>query len=128
MRGRVCLLYMLLSLASAVFLGSEPLGTRNHILLSQIRDFFFIASYDSQGHGGSIRPRLHTGQSQNQSHFTTDGQSVSRSWCRAHLGLMTRYLVLFDSYGRFFCGALSLTRGRVCLLSESLPALVSHLL
>jgi hypothetical protein len=66
----------------------------------------------------------------------TVGQSVSKSWCRApslgvepHLGLMTRYLVLFDSYGLvFFCGAPSLTRGRVSLLSESLPALVSHLL
>jgi hypothetical protein len=40
-RGRVCLLYMLLALASAVFLGSESLGTRDHILLSQIRDFPF---------------------------------------------------------------------------------------
>jgi hypothetical protein len=35
-RARVCLLYMLLALASAVFLGSESLGTRDHILLSQI--------------------------------------------------------------------------------------------
>jgi hypothetical protein len=35
-RGRVCLLYMLLALASAVFLGSESLWTRDHILLSQI--------------------------------------------------------------------------------------------
>jgi hypothetical protein len=40
-RGRVCLLYMLLALASAVFLGSESLGTRNHTLLSQIWDFHF---------------------------------------------------------------------------------------
>jgi hypothetical protein len=40
-RGRVCLLYMLLALASAVFLGSEFLGTRDHILLSQIWDFPF---------------------------------------------------------------------------------------
>jgi hypothetical protein len=32
---------MLLSLASAVFLGSEPFCTRDHILLSQIRDFPF---------------------------------------------------------------------------------------
>jgi hypothetical protein len=29
-------LYMLLALASAVFLGSESLETRDHILLSQI--------------------------------------------------------------------------------------------
>jgi hypothetical protein len=33
-RGRVCLLYMLLVLASVVFLGSESLGTHDHILLS----------------------------------------------------------------------------------------------
>jgi hypothetical protein len=40
-RWRVCLLYtyMLLALASAVFLGSESLWTRDHILLSQIWDF-----------------------------------------------------------------------------------------
>jgi hypothetical protein len=38
-RGRVCLLYMLLALASAVFLGSVSLGTRDHMLLSQIWDF-----------------------------------------------------------------------------------------
>jgi hypothetical protein len=41
MRGRVCLLYMLLALASVVFLGSESLRTRDHILLSQIWDFPF---------------------------------------------------------------------------------------
>jgi hypothetical protein len=40
-RGWVCLLYMLLALASAVFLDSESLGTRVHILLSQIWDFPF---------------------------------------------------------------------------------------
>jgi hypothetical protein len=40
-RGRVCLFYMLLALASAVFLGSESLGTRDYILLSQIWDFPF---------------------------------------------------------------------------------------
>jgi hypothetical protein len=40
-RERVCLLYMLLSLPNAVFLGSESLGTRDHILLSQIWDFPF---------------------------------------------------------------------------------------
>jgi hypothetical protein len=40
-RGRVCLLYVLLALASAVFLGYESLETRDHILLSQIWDFPF---------------------------------------------------------------------------------------
>jgi hypothetical protein len=40
-RGRICLLYMLLALASAVIFGSSSLRTRGHILLSQIRDFLF---------------------------------------------------------------------------------------
>jgi hypothetical protein len=35
--------------------------TRDHILLSQIRDFPFCTSYDSHGHDGGIRPCLHTG-------------------------------------------------------------------
>jgi hypothetical protein len=39
--GRVCFLYMLLGLSNAVFLGSESLGTRDRILLSQISDFPF---------------------------------------------------------------------------------------
>jgi hypothetical protein len=41
MRGRVCSLQLLLALASAVTLGSESRGTRDHNLLSQIRDFPF---------------------------------------------------------------------------------------
>jgi hypothetical protein len=40
-RGCVCLLYMLLALASVVFIRSDSLGTRDNILLSQIRDFPF---------------------------------------------------------------------------------------
>jgi hypothetical protein len=41
MRGRVCHLQLLLSLTSAVILGYESHGTRDQILLSQIRDFPF---------------------------------------------------------------------------------------
>jgi hypothetical protein len=41
LRGRVCRLQLLLALANAVILGSESRGTRDHILLSQIRDFPF---------------------------------------------------------------------------------------
>jgi hypothetical protein len=40
-RGRVCNLQLLLALASAVILGSVSGGTRDHILVSQIRDFPF---------------------------------------------------------------------------------------
>jgi hypothetical protein len=79
---------MLLALASVVFLGSESLWTRDHILLSQNLDSpelegqgpvfisprnmvaqlyyqalgsLFIYSYDSQGYGGGARNRLHAG-------------------------------------------------------------------
>jgi hypothetical protein len=41
MRGRVCRLQLLLVLASSIILGSESLGTWDHILLSQIWDFPF---------------------------------------------------------------------------------------
>jgi hypothetical protein len=62
-RRRVCRLQLLLALASAsiVFLGSESCGIRDRILLSQIRDFLLVVSYDSQGSGGGIRAHLHTG-------------------------------------------------------------------
>jgi hypothetical protein len=40
-KGRVCRSQLLLVLASAVIFGSESLGTRDHILLPQIRDFPF---------------------------------------------------------------------------------------
>jgi hypothetical protein len=93
-RGWVRSLQLLLVLASAVILRSDYRGTRDHILLSQIRDFpnleaqvpvfispknrvaqlypqalgsLFVASYDSQGYGGGIRPRLHTGVKQSRS-------------------------------------------------------------
>jgi hypothetical protein len=78
----------MLALASAVNLRSESRSAHDHILLPQIRDspnlegqvpvfisprnrvvqFYpqalgslFAASYDSQGCGGVIQPRLHTG-------------------------------------------------------------------
>jgi hypothetical protein len=47
-------------LASAVFLGSESLGTRDHNFLLKFETSVFVASYDSQDHGGGMRPRLHT--------------------------------------------------------------------
>jgi hypothetical protein len=40
-RGRVCRLQLLLVLASTDIFGSESRRTRDHILLSQIRDFPF---------------------------------------------------------------------------------------
>jgi hypothetical protein len=47
----------------------------------------FVASYDSQGYDGGIRPRLHTGlTSDSESYVTTDGQPPSLSWNKAPIG------------------------------------------
>jgi hypothetical protein len=60
-RRQVCHLWLLLALASAVIFESKSHGTRDHILLSQIRDSLFIASCDLQAYGGGIWPCIHTG-------------------------------------------------------------------
>jgi hypothetical protein len=59
-RGRVCLLYLLLVLASVVFLlGPSPFGFVTIFYSLIFETSLFVASYDTQGHGGGIRPRLH---------------------------------------------------------------------
>jgi hypothetical protein len=107
--GRVCRLQLLLVLASTVILGSES-RANDDILLSQFRDSpnlegqvpvfiflsdrvaqlypqdlgsIFVVSYDSQGYGGGIPTRLHTGMAmtRSQSYFTTGGLPlISSSW------------------------------------------------
>jgi hypothetical protein len=39
-----------------------------------------------------------------QSRIAADGQSVSKSWCRAPSGAHDQYLLFFDSYGIVFVG------------------------
>jgi hypothetical protein len=97
-RERVCLLYMLLALANKVFLGSESLGTHDHILLFQIWGFPFRRSYDSQGRG----PNLNwTVEAKSKSHW--DWRSVSLG-VEPNLWFMTRYLLLFVSFGLIIVG------------------------
>jgi hypothetical protein len=59
-RGRVCRLQLLLALASAVILGSEPAGPGT-IFYSLRFGTSFLRLLPLQGYGGNIRPRLHTG-------------------------------------------------------------------
>jgi hypothetical protein len=42
------------------FSGPSPLGLATVFYCLRFETFLFVASYDSQGHGGGIRPRLHT--------------------------------------------------------------------
>jgi hypothetical protein len=43
--------------------GPTPLGLATTFYCLRFETSLFVASYDSQGHGGGIRPRLHTGVS-----------------------------------------------------------------
>jgi hypothetical protein len=52
-------------------------------------------------------PRVSSRQSQSQSHIATDGRSISQSLSlgvKPNLELMTRYVLLFDSYGLVIVG------------------------
>jgi hypothetical protein len=104
-RERVFHLQILLVPASSVILGYEFRGTRDHILLSQIRDspnlegqvpvfisprnrvpqlypqalgFLFFASYDWQGYGRGIRTRLLLLASKSKSKPHCDWRSVNQ--------------------------------------------------
>jgi hypothetical protein len=79
-RGRVCLLYVPLVLASAVFFGPSPLGLATVFYCLRFETSIFVASYNSEGHGGGIRPRLHTGVSWFVLHFFNIPKYRSLPW------------------------------------------------
>jgi hypothetical protein len=88
-RERFCRLQLLLDLASAVILGSEsvsdsrlskPGGPSTRIYIPQALDFLFVSSYDSQGHSGRIRTRLHTG-TQSRLIYPSHGPHRKESLC-----------------------------------------------
>jgi hypothetical protein len=81
-------------------------------LYPQALGSLFIASYDSQGYGGGIRPGLHT---KPKSHC--DWRSVCLSWCRDPAGAHDQMFLLVWKLLSCPCGAHSLTRRRVCHLS-----------
>jgi hypothetical protein len=74
------------SLPAQSFSGPSPFGVATIFYCLRFETSHFVASYDSQGHAGGIRPRLHTGNIQIQSHIATDSQSVGKSWCQAPSG------------------------------------------
>jgi hypothetical protein len=71
------------------FSGPSPVELMAIFYCLRFDTSLFVASYESQGYGGVIRPRLHTGvpvirvNSKSQSYVTTDGQSTSLSWNKA---------------------------------------------
>jgi hypothetical protein len=107
------------------FSGPSLLGLATVFYCLRFETSHFVASYDLRGHGGGIRPRLHTGDSlclsvESESNVTTEGQSASLSWYKAPIqGLRPDFFFRSEYVWQlrsWFRGAPSLTRGRVCLL------------
>jgi hypothetical protein len=73
---------------STHFLGPSPVGLVIIFYCFGFETSNFVASYDSQGYGGGIRPRPHTASDLvvKVTLRLTVGQSVSKSWCRAPSG------------------------------------------
>jgi hypothetical protein len=77
---------------------------------------YSILSVRSVWHSlAKCRP-LTANSSQSQSYIATDGQSVSKAWCRAPSGAHDQIFITVWQLRPCLCGAPSLTRGRVCLL------------
>jgi hypothetical protein len=68
------------------FSGPSPLGLSTVFYCLSFETSLFVASYDSQGHDGGIRQRLHTGFSELVKIKVTLRLTVSQSWCRAPPG------------------------------------------
>jgi hypothetical protein len=68
------------------FSGPSPVGLVVIFYCLRFETCLFVASYDSQGHGGGIRPRLHTGGSlefMNELPFISATRPEYKSPCRA---------------------------------------------
>jgi hypothetical protein len=107
-RGRVCHLYLLLAVASAVIFGSESHRTRDHILLSQFQRLPFSSPPTTRRVTVEVFVPASTGDlnsRQSQSYVTTDGQPASLFWNKAPIwGLWPDLYYLCDSYGLVLVG------------------------
>jgi hypothetical protein len=83
---------------SAITYRSESRKTHNHMLLSHLRPIQpgrrGPSMYTPQEQGGPFKSQSQS-QSQSQRYFTTDGQSISMSWCRAPFGTDDQILVTY---------------------------------
>jgi hypothetical protein len=115
MREQVCHLQLLLAFASAVIFTAVKLCSTYLYLRPG-------SSWTPAIYKEPISSQLTICQSQSQSHTATDGGCVSQSLLvsSTHLRLMTRYLLLFDSYSLVIVGrplkrtGLSFVRVIVC--------------
>jgi hypothetical protein len=124
---------MLLALARAVFLGSESLRTCDLFYCLSFETSLYVACYDSQGHGGSIRPASTrvclTTETESETYVTTDGQPASLSWNKAPIwGLRPDLYYCLTITGLLMWGALSDERTSLSFTIPAGPRQRSHFL
>jgi hypothetical protein len=109
------------SLPAQSFSGPSPLGLATVFYCLRFETSIFVTSYDSQGHGGGIRPRLHTGGTVTVylSLSLMLRPTVTQPVClgiKHPSGAYDQIFITVRQLRVCWCGALSLTRGRVCRL------------
>jgi hypothetical protein len=106
---------MLLALGSAVFLWSErPLGLATIFYCLGFETSLFVASYDSQGHGGDISPSLSDlSRAEQSSSLLPATSQYGHSWHRTPLGPMAIYLFSVKTFvfSYFRCSSFDKERG-----------------
>jgi hypothetical protein len=118
-RGRVCPVPLLLALLSTVILGPSSVGLAAIFYCLRFDTSLFVASYDTQGYSGNIRPHLHKGRTLELSNCLSLmlRPTVSRPVCLGIKHLSVAYDQIYITFSHLLVcwyGALPLTRGLVC--------------
>jgi hypothetical protein len=105
-RGRVCLQNCCWSSPAQSFTGTSSVGLVTIFYCLRFEASFLVASYDSQGYGGGIRPKLWVWV------LCYNRRSVGQShWKKRPSGDYDQTFITVRHAS--LCGALSMTRGRV---------------